>query len=100
VAGFDVVIEELRKTGKAATSAGEQVGTVDLGGAVSGVADALPGSRSAGAVARTAAKWRAEIKNWSGHAADHGRSLNTAADYYAANEDAAAHDLSTTPGRR
>jgi hypothetical protein len=94
VAGFDVVIDELRKAGKAAISAGEQAGTVDLGSAVSGVAGALTGSRSAKVVVKTAAAWRTQIKNWSSEAGSHGRLLHTAADYYATNEQAAEQDLS------
>lgn len=94
MSGFEVVIEALRKAGKAATSAGEQAAAVDLGGTLSGVPGALPGSRSAEVAPRTATAWRSQIKGWSEQAGEHGRLLNTAADHYAANEEAAKQDLS------
>lgn len=99
--GFDVVIEELRRAGKAAVSAGEQAHSVDLGSTVAGVPGALPGSVSATSVQKAAHTWSTRIKNWSTRVDTHGRSLATAADNYAANDTAAKQDLSEAPrGRR
>ncbi|MGH3931999.1 MAG: hypothetical protein ACRDTF_18720, partial [Pseudonocardiaceae bacterium] len=63
--GYEVAIDALRKAGYAAEGAGEQVGMVDLGGALSGLADALPGSRSVQAAAGAGNTWAAQIKGWS-----------------------------------
>jgi hypothetical protein len=94
------VIEALRTAGKAAISAGEQAGTVDLVGTTAGVPGALPGSRSAQAATTLANAWQTRIKGWSTEADAHGRNMNTAADYYAANEEAAKQDLSNVRPHR
>jgi hypothetical protein len=98
LSGYKVVIEELREAGRSAISAGEQAGTVDLGGTLSGMPGALPGSRSVQAAAGLANSWQSQIKGWSGEAATLGRNMTAAADYYAANEQAAEDDL-TASGR-
>jgi hypothetical protein len=98
MSGYDVVIEELRKAGRSAVSAGEQAGTVDLAGTLSGIPSALPGSRSVQAAAGLAKSWQSQIKGWSGETTTLGRNMTAAADHYAANEQAAENDL-TVSGR-
>lgn len=93
MAGYEVVIEALRKSGRAATSAGEQASAVDLAGAISGVRDSLPGSRSVDAASGVATVWRAQIAGWSGEATKLGQDMAGSADLYASNEQAAKENL-------
>jgi hypothetical protein len=98
VSGYEVVIESLRKAGRAAGSAGEQAGAVDLAGAISGVRDSLPGSRSLHVAAEVATMWRAQIAGWSTEARKLGQDMTESADLYASNEQA-AKDALTEAGR-
>lgn len=91
--GYQVIIAALREAGIAADSAGQQAGAVDLAGTLSGVADALPGSRSVRAAAGTANAWTDHIERWSTGAQRLGRGMTASADRYAASEDAAEADL-------
>lgn len=93
MAGFEVVIAELRRAGAAAGNAGEQAARVDLGASIAGVSVALPGSRSAQAAAKLADTWRAQITAWSRQARLYGRKMCASADLYAANNEAAERDL-------
>ena len=91
--GYEVVIEALRKSGRAASSAGEQAGVVDLSGAISGVRDSLPGSLSLQAASKVATAWRAQIAGWGSEATELGQDMTKSADLYASNEQAAKDDL-------
>jgi hypothetical protein len=92
--GYQVVIEALRRAGRAAESAGEQAGAVNLAGALSGVAGALPGSRSGPAAARLANAWRGRLGSWSAETRRLGQGMVLSADHYAASDQAAKADLS------
>ncbi len=93
MSGYQVIIDALRKAGSAAESAGEQAGAVDLAGPLTGVADALPGSRSAPAATGAANAWTNQIKSWSADAQRCGQGMSASADRYATSEDAAEADL-------
>jgi predicted alpha/beta hydrolase len=93
VAGYEVVIAELRTAGDAAASAGEQAGSVDLAAGIAGVSGALPGSRSAHVAASLGGTWQERITQWSGEAKRHGQNLTSSAHLYSANEQAAQRDL-------
>lgn len=96
MSGYQVVIDALRKAGGAAESAGDQVGAVDLAGILTGVADGLPGGRSAEAASGAGNAWTDQIRRWSTEAQRLGQGMSVSADHYAASEDAAAADLGTT----
>lgn len=93
MSGYQVIIDALRKAGGAAESAGEQAGAVDLAGTLTGVADALPGSRSVQAAMGAANAWTNQIERWSTDAQSLGQGMSASADRYAASEDAAEADL-------
>jgi len=98
MSGYEVVVEALCGAGSAATSAGEQAGTMDLAGTLSGVGGALPGSRSAQAVTGAADTWRRQLTDWSTDTRKLGQDMSSSADHYAASEHAAV-DLFGTLGR-
>jgi hypothetical protein len=93
VAGYEVLIAELRRAGDAAVNAGEQASTVDLASSISAVSVALPDSRSAQVAAGLAGRWREWIAEWSAKARQHGQDMSSSADLYSANEEAAERDL-------
>jgi hypothetical protein len=95
MSGYRVIIEALRKAGNAADSAGKQAGAVDLAGTLTGVTDALPGSRSTRAATGAANAWTDQIERWSTGAQRLGQGMSASADRYAASEDAAEADLGT-----
>ncbi|MET0238154.1 MAG: hypothetical protein ABW224_26170 [Kibdelosporangium sp.] len=91
--GYEVVIEAMRKASTAAGDAAAAAGKVDLGGAVDDVDTAMPGSTSAGAAEALATAWREQIKTWSSDADGYAKNLASAADHYAASEEAAKADF-------
>jgi hypothetical protein len=93
VAGYEVVIDELRKAGSAAGGAGEQAARVDLGATIAEVPAALPGSRSVQAVAELVSTWREQVAGWSRQAGAFGRRMSSSADLYSASNEAAERDL-------
>jgi hypothetical protein len=93
VAGYEVVIDELRHAGSAAGSAGEQAAKVDLAAAIAELPVALPGSRSAQVVAELVSTWREQVAGWSRHVRAFGQRMSSSADLYSANNEAAERDL-------
>jgi len=93
--GYEVVINQLRKAGSAATSAGEQAAQIDLAGAISGVPTGLIGSRSADAAIRLGIEWARTITGWGREACALGDGMSSSADLYATNEAAAEESLRT-----
>jgi hypothetical protein len=95
MSGYQVIIDALRKAGDTAENAGKQAGAVDLAGTLTGVAEALPGSRSTPAATGAANAWTDQIEHWSTSAQMFGQAMSASADRYAASEDAAEADLGT-----
>jgi hypothetical protein len=93
--GYQVISEALRKAGDAAESVGKQAGAVDLAGPLTGIADALPGSRSTPAATAAANAWTDQTERWSADAQVLGQGMSASANRYAASEDAAEADLGT-----
>ncbi len=93
MSGYQVIIGALRQAGSTAESAGKQVGAVDLAGTLTGVADALPGSRSVRAALGAADAWTDQIERWSTDSQKLGQGMYASADRYTASEDAAETDL-------
>lgn len=88
--GYDLELQQLRRAANAAWSGGDQLGKVDAQGSVSAVPAALPGSRSAGPIARLADSWRQQVVHWSAALLNYASGLAQSADLYAANDAAAA----------
>lgn len=93
MSGYDVEITALRRAADAARNAADQVRGVDLAGAISGIAGALPGSGSASAAPRLGHAWVGQVERSSRGAGDLGLHMGAAADRYEANDDAAVRDL-------
>lgn len=96
--GYEVDIEGLRTAAKAAASAGEQAGRVKLGEAVTPVAEAMPGSASAGRAQALAVAWAERLTGWSTDVTAFGGNLAGSADGYEQNEAAAAKDFGLLGG--
>jgi hypothetical protein len=91
--GYEVVIEAMRKASAASGDAATAAGKVDLGGAVDDIDTAMPGSTSGPAADALATMWTDQVKTWSADAGGYAKDLSTAADHYAANEEAAKADF-------
>jgi hypothetical protein len=91
--GYEVVIEAMRKASAAAADSATQAGKVQLGGAIDDVGTAMPGSTSAGAAEQLATTWSNQLKTWNSDADGYAKDLSTAADHYAASEEAAKADF-------
>ena len=91
--GYEVVIEAMRRASAAAADSAAQAGGIGLGAAVDDVDSAMPGSTSAGAAEKLAGTWRNQLTTWSTDTDGYATDLSTAADHYAASEDAARADF-------
>ncbi|MBM7776470.1 hypothetical protein JOD54_006674 [Actinokineospora baliensis] len=96
--GYDVNVEGLRRAAKAAGSAGEQAGQVRLGESVSPVAEAMPGSASAGQAKALATAWDQRLRGWSADITTFSGNLTTSADGYDKDEASAVEDFSLVGG--
>ncbi len=98
VSGYRAQVEDLRASASAARSASEQASEVRLAAAFEGAGEAMPGSRSAGALTRAGNALGSDVTNWVTDADGYAADLDAAADRYSANEDAAARDFSAQAG--
>ncbi|WP_020669315.1 hypothetical protein [Amycolatopsis nigrescens] len=90
MSGYEAQIQALRTAAEAARSAGRQVSGVDLAGAITGAASAMPGSQTAKTCGTLGNSWRGDLSGWVAQADGYANDLSIAADGYAANEEAAA----------
>src|SRR5690606_14892456 len=86
---YDVQIEALRDSARAARSAAGQVGKVEPGEALTGGASSMPGARSVGAMQRVSRGWTTELTSWATAARAYGTTLDTNAAQYELDDDAA-----------
>lgn len=93
MSSYETQIGELRKASDAAKSAGGQVAKIDLADAVADAGTAMPGGQVVGSFTRLGNAWRGDLAGWVSQAEGYADSLTTAADRYAANEQAAAADF-------
>jgi hypothetical protein len=84
--GFETEIADLRASAASARSAGEQANEINLGGAVSSVGSALPGSDSATAAGSLTEAWDSRVATWSVDTQGFAESVSASADSYAAND--------------
>lgn len=88
--GYEVEIGEIRAAADGARSAGEQASAVEVRSAVTGVPNALRGSRSGPVITKWADHFSThQCANWGTWAIRHADRLTASADEYAANEQAA-----------
>lgn len=87
--GFETEIADLRGSAAAAVSAGEQASEINLGGAVSSVVSALPGSESAIAAGSLTDSWESRLATWSADVRGFADSVSASADTYAASDEQA-----------
>jgi len=87
MAAFDTAVA-------AATSAGEQVGGVDLKGSMSQAKAGIPGSTSAQAIGMLADSWAYQRVSWEQSARGYAEGLDISKRTYQTNEQAAAADFS------
>ncbi len=88
--GYRAEIGALRTAAAAVRKASEQVSAVDLAGAVRGAAAGMPGSRCVQSFDAVSKTWQSALTGWVKQADDYADALNSAADDYSANEDAAS----------
>ena len=87
--GYEVEVEDLRRSARAARSAARQVGTIDPGAALTGAKPAMPGGGSVAAMQRVSSSWSTELEDWVKAAKGYGRTLDTNATQYELDDDAA-----------
>ena len=93
VNGYQATLDAITSAGNAATDLADQLITVDLAGAMTGVPRALPGARSAKAARNLSTAWKDDIRAYGDAVREHGETLLAASTRYAANEDAAEADI-------
>jgi hypothetical protein len=93
LSSYETQIGALRKACDAARSAGSQVSKIDLADAVTAAGTAMPGAQVAQSFTTLGNSWRGDLSGWVSQAESYADSLTTAADRYAANEQAAIADF-------
>ncbi|WP_378730283.1 hypothetical protein [Nocardia brasiliensis] len=94
---FEVEIETLRRSAKAADAAGAEAKAINLGPAVDPVASAMPGADSVASAAATLADaWERRLKQWATDIDKLGDKVSAAADLYSKNEQEAARVFAAT----
>lgn len=97
--GFEVVLEAIEASSKAAKRASEVVGPTDLAGPLANVAAGLPGGVSVEAARLLADTWDRAVPGWTANVDEYATDLDRAITLYRSNEQAAVKDLHpTAPG--
>ena len=91
--GYEVVLEAIETSAKAAKRASSTVGAVDLAGALYEVEPGLPGGASADAARQLANKWDQDVRTWTANTLHYADQLTSAVHHYRTNEQDAVHDL-------
>ncbi|EMD21837.1 hypothetical protein [Amycolatopsis azurea] len=104
MAGYDVVIEKIRGTGRAATRVAEGLRGATCSAAVPSGDAGMPGARCVGKLAAVKQALRDREQGYERRLDTHAASMAKAADLYSSREDAATADLSvpaqSTGGRK
>jgi hypothetical protein len=93
MSGYEVVIEAIEKSSKAARRASEGARPVDLAGALAGIAQGLPGGTAIEAARLLGEMWGRELPTWVKNMDEYAAQLTSAARRYRTDDQAAAHDL-------
>lgn len=86
---YEVEVEDLRRSAKAARSAARQLAGTDPGAALTGATSAMPGGASVAAMQRVSTAWSTELEDWVKAAKGYARTLDTNATQYELDDDAA-----------
>jgi hypothetical protein len=89
LSSYETQIGALRTARDAARSAGSQVSKIDLADAVADAGTAMPGAQMVQSLTTLGNSWRGDLSGWVSQAEGYAESLSTAAEGYAANEQAA-----------
>lgn len=99
MAGYDVVIEKIRQTGKAAQRVADGVKGVQSSAAVPTGDAGMPGARCVGKLTALHQTWADRENSVQNRLVFHAADMGNAADSYASHEDRAARDLSAIPAQ-
>jgi hypothetical protein len=97
MAGYDVVIEKIRQTGKAAQRVADGVKVVQSSAAVPTGDAGMPGARCVGKLMTLHQTWLDRENSVQTSLVSHAADMSNAADSYASHEDNAARDLTAIP---
>jgi hypothetical protein len=96
--GYQAVISEIEKAGKAAGRVADEVRGVDPASAVLDGDAGLAGTRMIGKLAALKQAWTGKGQQWAGGFASYADDLTKAAALYSGNEQDAEHDLNVFQG--
>jgi hypothetical protein len=100
MSGYEVVIEPLRRSSRAAADLSKQLRAVELEAPIAGLNVALPGTSSGPALAGLGELWRTAVQSLSDGTARYASDLMASADLYSTNEAAAWANIRVVgPGR-
>jgi hypothetical protein len=89
MSGYELEIEQIRRAGAAAQSAGDQLANLDLGCEIGGGYGALPGAKCGEQFRTLEDTWLRHGREFSGSLQSHATNLTWAADDYNVHEDQA-----------
>jgi len=93
MSGYELEIEQIRRAGAAAQSAGDQLANLDVGCEIGTGSGALPGATCAGRFRALEDSWLRQGRDFSGSLIGHANNLAGAAADYDAHEDHAKEAL-------
>ncbi len=91
--GYEVVLEAIGAASGAANRASDDVGQVDLAGALAGVSAGLPGGAAVEAARLLADTWDRAVPGWVKNVSEYAAGLDEAAVRYRSNELVASQEL-------
>ncbi|MFF0146170.1 excreted virulence factor EspC (type VII ESX diderm) [Amycolatopsis sulphurea] len=97
MSGYQVVIDKLRETGRAASRVADGMRGVDCAAALPGGDAGMPGAACVGKLAALRQAWTWREDSIRTRLRSHASSLSMAVDAYTAHEDQAARDLGAAP---
>ena len=86
---YEVEITDLRDSAEAARSAARQLAKLTPGSDLTGAASGIPGAASVAVLTRVGSAWTTELSDWASAARGHARTLDTNADQYELDDEAA-----------
>ena len=86
---YEVEIKDLRDSAKAARTAATEVARQTPGSHLTGAGAGIPGASSVAIMARVSSGWTTELSDWAKAARGYGRTLDTNADQYELDDEAA-----------
>lgn len=87
--GYEVEIKDLRDSATAARTAATEVASQTPGSSLTGAGAGMPGAASVAIMARVSSDWTTELSDWARAARGYARTLDTNADQYELDDQAA-----------